>query len=212
VSSREPLEVGQPELDERLDRLLDARLARLGQRLLVALPGLRGVDALLEPVVPGHEELLDPIAGVPLHKFTVTSHIVVGGAGMEAAIRDDFDKIRVLIADDHRMFAEALEAILGTDHRLEIAGHAGDGAEAVRLALKTRPDVVLMDIAMPVMDGLQATKQIRKQWPTACVLMLTGSNSRSDLDRAREAGAAGYVTKERIAAELIDAILEIGSR
>jgi two-component system, NarL family, response regulator LiaR len=131
---------------------------------------------------------------------------------MEAAVQNDFDKIRVLIADDHRMFAEALEAILGTDDRLEIAGHAGDGAEAVRLALNTRPDVVLMDIAMPVMDGLQATKQIRKQWPTACVLMLTGSNSRLDVDRAREAGAAGYVTKERIAAELIDAILEIGSR
>jgi DNA-binding NarL/FixJ family response regulator len=131
---------------------------------------------------------------------------------MEAAIRNDPDKIRVLIADDHRMFAEALEAILGTDERLEIAGQAGDGAEAVRLTLKTRPDVVLMDIAMPLMDGLQATRQIRKQWPTACVLMLTGSNSRSDVDRAREAGAAGYVTKERIAAELIDAILEIGSR
>jgi two-component system, NarL family, response regulator LiaR len=119
-------------------------------------------------------------------------------------------KIRVLIADDHRMFAEALEAILGTDDRLEVAGHAGDGAEAVRLALEARPDVVLMDIAMPVMDGLQATRQIRSQWPTACVLMLTGSASRSDVDRAREAGASGYVTKERIAAELIDAILEIG--
>ena len=131
---------------------------------------------------------------------------------MEAAVNNLPQKIRVLIADDHRMFAEALEAILATDRRLEVAGHAGDGAEAVSLALKVRPDVTLMDIAMPVMDGLQATKQIRKQWPTACVLMLTGSNSRSDVDRAREAGAAGYVTKERIAAELIDAILEIANR
>jgi two-component system, NarL family, response regulator LiaR len=131
---------------------------------------------------------------------------------MEAAVTTMTDKVRVLIADDHRMFAEALEAILATDDRLEVAGHAGDGAEAVRLALKSRPDVILMDIAMPVMDGLQATKQIRKQWPTACVLMLTGSNSRTDVDQARDAGAAGYVTKERIAAELIDAILEIGAR
>jgi len=131
---------------------------------------------------------------------------------MSAAAQIRPGKVRVLIADDHRMFAQALEAILATDNRLEVAGHAADGAEAVRLALKARPDVILMDIAMPLMDGLQATKQIRKQWPTACVLMLTGSNSRTDVDRAREAGAAGYVTKERIAAELIDAILEIGGR
>ena len=131
---------------------------------------------------------------------------------MEAVVSNLPQKIRVLIADDHRMFAEALEAILSSDERLEVAGQAGDGAEAVRLALKLQPDVILMDIAMPVMDGLQATKQIRREWPTACVLMLTGSNSKSDVDRAREAGAAGYVTKERIAAELIDAILEIGSR
>jgi len=131
---------------------------------------------------------------------------------MEAAVDTVPQMIRVLIADDHRMFAEALEAILATDERLEVAGQASDGAEAVRVALKARPDVILMDIAMPIMDGLQATKQIRKQWPTARVLMLTGSNSRSDVDRAREAGAAGYVTKERIAAELIDAILEIAKR
>jgi DNA-binding NarL/FixJ family response regulator len=131
---------------------------------------------------------------------------------VEAAVNTMPQKYRVLIADDHRMFAEALEAILATDRRLEVAGHAGDGAEAVRLALTLRPDVTLMDIAMPIMDGLEATKQIRKQWPTACVLMLTGSNSRTDVDRAREAGAAGYVTKERIAAELIDAILEIAAR
>jgi len=101
---------------------------------------------------------------------------------LEAAVNNLPRRIRVLIADDHRMFAEALETILGT----------GD--------------------LEPVRDGLQATKQIRKQWPTACVLMLTGSNAKTDVDRAREAGAAGYVTKERIAAELIDAILEIASR
>jgi len=131
---------------------------------------------------------------------------------MEAAVNTMPQRFRVLIADDHRMFAEALQAILATDDRLEVAGHAGDGAEAVKLALNLRPDVTLMDIAMPVMDGLQATKQIRKQWPTACVLMLTGSNSRTDVDQAREAGAAGYVTKERISAELIEAILEIANR
>jgi DNA-binding NarL/FixJ family response regulator len=121
-------------------------------------------------------------------------------------------KIRVLIADDHRLFAQALEAILATDDRLAVTGHASDGAEAVKLAASLDPDVILMDIAMPVMDGFQATKQIRKQRPTSCVLMLTGSDSRMDVDRAREAGAAGYVTKDRIAAELVDAILEVVAR
>jgi DNA-binding NarL/FixJ family response regulator len=122
------------------------------------------------------------------------------------------EKIRVLVADDHRLFAQALEAILATDDRIEVAGHAADGAEAVRLASSLEPDVILMDITMPVMDGFQATKQIRKNRPRARVLMLTGSNSRVDVDRARESGAAGYVTKDRIAAELIEAILEVVER
>jgi CheY-like chemotaxis protein len=212
VAAAEPFEVREPDFDERADRLLQPRLAGHLERLLVALPGLGRVDTLLEAIVPGHEQLLDPLADIPLHKLTVTSQIVSERSSLEAAATNQPGKIRVLIADDHRMFAEALEAILATDDRLEVAGQAGDGSEAVRLALKTRPDVILMDIAMPVMDGVQATKEIRAQWPTACVLMLTGSNSRSDVDRAREAGAAGYLTKERIAAELIEAILEIGSR
>jgi two-component system, NarL family, response regulator LiaR len=130
---------------------------------------------------------------------------------MEAAVNRP-DPIRVVIADDHRLFGQALEAILAADDRLEVVGHGQDGAEAVQLALSVEPDVILMDIAMPIMDGFQATKQIRKQRPQACILMLTGSNSRVDVDRAREAGAAGYVTKDRIAPELIDAILEVVAR
>jgi len=117
--------------------------------------------------------------------------------------------IRVLIADDHRLFAEALEAILAEDERIEVVGHAGDGREAVRLARDLKPDVVLMDISMPVLDGIEAARQIRTTDGETSILMLTGSNSRSDVDRARKAGAAGYVTKDRIAAELIDAIVEI---
>ena len=119
---------------------------------------------------------------------------------------------RILIADDHRLFAEALEAILTTDERLTVAGYARDGREAVDLYKELAPDLVLMDIAMPVLDGVAATEQIRDFDPEACVLMLTGSNARSDVDRARRAGAAGYVTKDRIAAELIDAIIEVAGR
>ena len=120
--------------------------------------------------------------------------------------------VRVLIADDHRLFAEALEAILGTDDRIAVVGTARDGREAVELARALNPDVVLMDISMPVMDGIEATQAIRARRSGACILMLTGSDSSADVDRARAAGAAGYVTKDRIAAELIDAILEIAAR
>ena len=130
---------------------------------------------------------------------------------MEAA-RNLPESIRVLIADDHRLFAQALEAILATDDRIEIAGHARDGREAVELARTLRPHVILMDIAMPIMDGFQATKHILTESPGTSVLMLTGSNARTDVDRARKSGAAGYVTKDRIAGELIDAIVEVVSR
>jgi DNA-binding NarL/FixJ family response regulator len=119
--------------------------------------------------------------------------------------------IRVLIADDHRLFAEALEAILGGDGRITVVGQAGDGKEAVRLVQELEPDVVLMDISMPVMDGIEAAREIRVTDGDARILMLTGSNSRADVDGARRAGAAGYVTKDRIASELIDAIVEIAA-
>ena len=121
-------------------------------------------------------------------------------------------RIDVLIADDHSLFAEALEAILGTDRRFKVVGLARDGEEAVQLASSLDPDVVLMDISMPVMDGFEATRRLREHDPKACVLMLTGSNARVDVDKARKAGASGYVTKDRIAAELIDAILEVVTR
>ena len=131
---------------------------------------------------------------------------------MSAAEPHLSERIRVLIADDHRLFAETLEALLATDDRIDVAGQAHDGREAVERAKRLEPDVVLMDISMPVMDGFEATRRIREHDARACVLMLTGSNSRDDVDRARQAGAAGYVTKDRIAAELVDAILEVAGR
>ena len=73
------------------------------------------------------------------------------------------DQVRVLIADDQRLFAEALEAILSTDGRINVVARAADGGDAVELALEHQPDVVLMDIAMPVLDGFAATEQIRAQ-------------------------------------------------
>ena len=120
--------------------------------------------------------------------------------------------VRVLIADDHRLFSEALEAILAADDRIEVVGQATDGGEAVELTVRLEPDVVLMDVSMPVLDGFEATKEVRAANAEISVLMLTGSNSRADVDRSREAGAAGYVTKDRIASELVDAIVEVTKR
>ena len=117
--------------------------------------------------------------------------------------------IRVLIADDHLLFTEALEAILSGDKRIEVAGRARDGGEAVALAAELKPDLVLMDVSMPVLDGIEATREIRASGDSVTVLMLTGSNSRTDVDSAREAGASGYVTKDRIASELVEAIVEV---
>ncbi|MDQ4030544.1 MAG: response regulator transcription factor [Actinomycetota bacterium] len=115
--------------------------------------------------------------------------------------------INVVIADDHRLFAEALETIVAADERFRVVGWARDGEEAVELVERLEPDVVLMDVAMPVMDGIEATKRISESHPEVAVLMLTGSNAKLDVNRARTAGAAAYVTKDRIAAELIEAIL-----
>ena len=117
--------------------------------------------------------------------------------------------IRVLIADDHLLFTEALEAILSGDERIEVVGRARDGGEAVELTRELQPDLVLMDVSMPVLDGIEATREIRAAGSKAAILMLTGSNSRSDVDAAREAGASGYVTKDRIASELVEAIVEV---
>lgn len=121
------------------------------------------------------------------------------------------DRVRVVIADDQRLFAEALEAILSTDGRIDVVGRALDGQGALALAVEHTPDIVLMDIEMPVMDGIDATRRIRAEVPETRVIVLTGSAATQDVDRARTAGAAGYVTKDQIAGDLVRAILDAAS-
>jgi NarL family two-component system response regulator LiaR len=118
------------------------------------------------------------------------------------------EHVSVLIADDQRLFAEALEAILASDSRITVVGRAANGQAALELAREHHPDIVLMDIAMPVMDGIDATKAIRETLPDTRVIVLTGSAASQDVSRARSAGAAGYVTKDQIAGDLVRAILD----
>jgi DNA-binding NarL/FixJ family response regulator len=126
---------------------------------------------------------------------------------MESAPDHLPDRVRVLIADDHRLFGEALEAILATDPRIEVIGRARDGTEAIDLWRGLAPDVTLMDISMPVMDGFEAAAELERFAHPPAVLMLTGSNEPEDVARARKVGAKGYVTKDTISARLVDAVL-----
>ena len=105
---------------------------------------------------------------------------------------------------------EGTAALLGADDRLEIVGLARDGREAVALAEKRRPDVVLLDLNMPVMAGIEACAAIRSRAPGSQVLMLTVSEQEPDLYASLRVGAAGYLIKDMAPAELVEAVLEAG--
>ena len=120
--------------------------------------------------------------------------------------------VRVLIADDEPLFVETVEALLAGDERVEVVGTATNGMQAVELATALSPDVTLMDISMPILDGIEATRRIRERLPDACVLVLTGSSISADVDRARQAGVAAFLTKDRLGTQLVNAILEVGER
>jgi two-component system nitrate/nitrite response regulator NarL len=119
--------------------------------------------------------------------------------------------IRVLIVDDEPPFTEMVQALLEVEQGIEVVGTAPDGKEAVKLALELAPDVIIMDISMPVMNGLDATREICERNPTASVLILTGGSNIVEVDEARMVGAAGYLTKDRIAGELVAEIRNLGT-
>jgi DNA-binding NarL/FixJ family response regulator len=126
-------------------------------------------------------------------------------------VASEIRAIRVLIADDQRLFAEGVMNLLGADERIEVVGLAHNGAEATRLAESLRPDVVVMDIGMPGMDGIEATRQIKRRFPETVVMILTASDRPVDVERATEAGAAGYLTKDSASSDLITAVVEIAA-
>ena len=115
-------------------------------------------------------------------------------------------KIRLLLADDHPVVRAGLAGMLAAEEDLEIVGEAADGAEACELAQRLRPDVVLMDLRMPGVDGATATARISSELPQVRVLVLTTYDSDSDIVRAVEAGASGYLLKDTPRRELADAI------
>ena len=114
--------------------------------------------------------------------------------------------------DDQVPFAAMLETILAEEDEVEVVGRATDGQQAVALAAELEPDVVVMDITMPLMDGLEATRLLRERTPAPRVIVLTESDLRSDAVRAERVGADGYVPKRQIALRLRAAILDVASR
>jgi NarL family two-component system response regulator LiaR len=115
-------------------------------------------------------------------------------------------KIRILIADDHAVVREGTRQILEHEHDMEVVGEAGDGEEAVSLATRCTPDIAIIDIAMPRVDGIEATRRIKAECPSLAVLILTAYDDDQFIFSLLEAGAAGYLLKSVRGRELVDAV------
>jgi len=115
-------------------------------------------------------------------------------------------KIRILVADDHTLLRNGIRALLEDEQDIIIVGEAEDGREAVRLANQLKPNVVLMDIAMPLLNGLEATRQIKREHPEINVLVLTMYDHEEYYRQMLEVGASGYIIKRAAANELVSAI------
>ncbi len=121
----------------------------------------------------------------------------------------DKDPIRVVIADDQAIVRSGLGAFVMAYDQLDLVGEAKDGTEAVELCEMVGPDVVLMDLKMPRMDGIAATRVIRQRWPNIHVLMLTSFREKEKIQAALDAGATGYLLKDLSAEELVEAIMQV---
>jgi DNA-binding NarL/FixJ family response regulator len=114
--------------------------------------------------------------------------------------------IRVMAADDHPIVRAGLAAVIGEEPDLEFIGEAANGQEAVALYRAKQPDVVLMDLRMPVLGGVEAIRAIRSEFPSAKIIALTTYEGDTDIHRALEAGAVGYLLKEMLPTDVVDAV------
>ncbi|HEX9116354.1 MAG TPA: response regulator transcription factor, partial [Anaerolineae bacterium] len=114
--------------------------------------------------------------------------------------------IGILIADDHGVLRAGLRALLNAEHDLQVLGEAADGQEALAVATELRPDIVLLDLSMPGMNGIEVTRQLKAALPATLVLILTVHEDESLLQEAIRVGASGYIIKRAVESELINAI------
>lgn len=120
--------------------------------------------------------------------------------------RNSAAKIRVLLADDHAIVREGIKRILAEEPDIEVVGEAGDGLQAVEMAKKLKPDVAILDITMPALNGIEATRQIRSSLPNTHTLTLTMHEDDTYVFQLLKAGAAGYVLKRAAATDLVQAV------
>lgn len=118
-------------------------------------------------------------------------------------------KIRVLLADDHTILRDGIRSLIEDEPDMEVIGEAEDGITVVKLAERLKPDVILMDLAMPLLNGLEATRQIRKNQPGAKILILTMHENEEYIRQVLVAGAMGYILKDAAARELLGAIRSV---
>jgi DNA-binding NarL/FixJ family response regulator len=121
------------------------------------------------------------------------------------------NKLRVFLAEDHQVVREGIKRVVDAENDMEVIGEAGDGVQALEAVLAARPDIILMDISMPQLDGVQVTRMVLKEWPDAKILALTAHEDRGFLRAVLEDGAAGYILKVATPKEVIEAIRIVAS-
>ena len=119
--------------------------------------------------------------------------------------------MRIVLAEDHKTVREGIKLLVNAQADMEVVGEAGDGAAAIKVVRENNPDVVVMDVSMPEMNGLKATRKLKAEFPDLRILTLTRHNDDSFLEQLLGAGASGYVLKQSAPAELIKAIRTVGS-
>jgi DNA-binding NarL/FixJ family response regulator len=137
-----------------------------------------------------------------------SNSIILQGGAKKVRAGKNMQKIRVILADDHTVVRQGLRALLIAEGDIDIVGEADNGRQAVQIARKRAPDVAVVDIAMPQLNGLEATRQITRTVPSTKVLILSSYSDDEYVQKLTEAGAAGYLIKQTAANELLKAIRE----